>query len=40
MMEETNVGGYVNTGWDLVFNLFGCIVAGFLIAWRGRATDN
>jgi hypothetical protein len=28
---ETNVGGYENTGWDLVFNLAGCVGAALLI---------
>lgn len=35
MFSETNVGGYLNTGWDLVSNLIGCLVAGFLIYLRG-----
>ena len=30
-MAETNVGGYVNTGWDLVSNLVGVIVAAVVI---------
>jgi len=30
-IPDTNVGGYINTGWDLVSNLFGCIVAAVLI---------
>lgn len=30
-IPETNVGGYVNTGWDLVYNLLGCGVAAILI---------
>jgi uncharacterized membrane protein YjdF len=30
-MPETNVGGYVNTGWDLVFNLIGCSVAAITL---------
>ena len=30
-VPETNVGGYVNTGWDLVSNLVGCITAAILI---------
>ena len=30
-MPETNVGGYLNTGWDLVANLFGATVAVTLI---------
>lgn len=34
-LPETNVGGYVNTGWDLVSNMVGCCVAGLAIALRG-----
>lgn len=34
LMPETNVGGYVNTGWDLVANTVGAVVAGLLIALR------
>lgn len=30
-VPETNVGGYINTGWDLVSNLIGCLVAAILI---------
>lgn len=30
-LPETNVGGYVNTGWDLVANTVGATVAGLLI---------
>jgi hypothetical protein len=30
-LEETNVGGYRNTGWDLVANLVGCAVAAVVI---------
>lgn len=26
-IAEVNVGGYENTGWDMVFNLIGCAVA-------------
>lgn len=33
-MPSTNVGGYANTGWDLVSNLIGCAVAALLIRWR------
>ena len=36
LVEETNVGGYVNTGWDLVSNLVGVVVAAFLIAGHER----
>jgi len=33
-MPHTNVGGYVNTGWDLVANLVGAVAAAGLIRWR------
>jgi hypothetical protein len=38
-MPETNVGGYVNTGWDLVANTVGATVAVLLIRRfdRGQA---
>lgn len=32
-LPSTNVGGYENTGWDLVSNLIGCLIAAFLIRW-------
>ena len=32
LFTETNVGGYVNTGWDLVANLAGCTLAALGIA--------
>ncbi len=32
LLPETNVGGYVNTGWDLVANLVGCVLAATLIS--------
>ncbi|NIP77826.1 MAG: DUF2238 domain-containing protein [Gemmatimonadetes bacterium] len=39
-LPETNVGGYVNTGWDLVANLVGATVAVILIvALDRRRTD-
>jgi Predicted membrane protein (DUF2238) len=31
IMPETNVGGFVNTGWDLVSNMVGCIL-GMIVA--------
>lgn len=31
VMPETNVGGYENTGWDLVFNMIGGLIAAGLI---------
>ena len=30
-VPETNVGGYINTGWDLVSNLAGSVIAAVLI---------
>ncbi len=36
IVPNTNVGGYVNTGWDLVCNLLGSVVAVVVIAWQGR----
>lgn len=33
-LHETNVGGYQNTGWDLVFNLLGSAVAALIISLR------
>lgn len=38
VIPSTNVGGYVNTGWDLVFNLLGSMVAA-LIIWFGKPID-
>jgi hypothetical protein len=35
-IEGTNVGGYENTGWDLVANLVGVVIAAFLIWRSGR----
>jgi hypothetical protein len=37
LVPETNVGGYRNTGWDLIANLCGASVAAALIWWHGRA---
>ncbi|SFI70469.1 hypothetical protein [Planctomicrobium piriforme] len=43
LMPNTNVGGYENTGWDLVFNLLGSVIAAVLIGVCGKkekpATD-
>jgi hypothetical protein len=39
-IPDTNVGGYVNTGWDLVANAVGAIVAAVMIAaLGGRGRD-
>ncbi len=35
LVPETNVGGYVNTGWDLVANLVGAAMAGMVIRAKG-----
>ena len=35
-LPKTNVGGYVNTGWDLVANLIGSALAAALIGYCGR----
>ena len=34
LVPETNVGGYVNTGWDLVSNLIGAIAAAIWLRLR------
>jgi hypothetical protein len=33
-IPNTNVGGYIHTGWDLVFNLIGCLIAAMMIRSR------
>ena len=33
-IPNTNVGGYINTGWDLIFNLIGCLIAAMMIRRR------
>ncbi|HYF13756.1 MAG TPA: DUF2238 domain-containing protein [Phycisphaerales bacterium] len=38
-IPNTNVGGYENTGWDLVSNLTGCVLGGLVILARGRSTS-
>jgi hypothetical protein len=39
LVPETNVGGYFNTGWDMVANLVGTMGAAVLIWLRGKASD-
>jgi hypothetical protein len=39
MMPGTNVGGYINTGWDLVSNLAGCVIAAVAIGAGGRREE-
>lgn len=34
-LPSTNVGGYVNTGWDLVSNAAGAMLAAGWVWWRG-----
>jgi hypothetical protein len=36
VLAETNVGGYVNTGWDLVYNALGATAAATWIVVRER----
>ncbi len=36
-IPETNVGGYMNTGWDLVANLVGCCISAVVIRIRYSA---
>jgi uncharacterized membrane protein YjdF len=36
MLPDTNVGDYVNTGWDLVSNLIGSLIAAGCIRWSWR----
>ncbi|MDX1681814.1 MAG: hypothetical protein R3336_01725 [Phycisphaeraceae bacterium] len=38
-MPETNVGGYINTGWDLVANTVGAVIAAVIIRLGYRPTD-
>jgi len=40
LVPETNVGGYANTGWDLVANTVGATVAATLIALFDRGAPN
>ena len=36
---NSNVGGYLNTGWDLVYNTLGCVVAALYVWRREQAGD-
>jgi uncharacterized membrane protein YjdF len=39
LIPDTNVGGYENTGWDLVSNFVGAVLAAFTIKWiDGKST--
>lgn len=37
-VPNTNVGGYENTCWDLVYNLIGCLIAAIIIKINHKAT--
>lgn len=39
-IPNTNVGGYENTGWDLVANLCGASLAALLLWIKGRTVQN
>ncbi len=39
LVPETNVGGYFNTGWDLVSNLVGVVTAAAVIKLSGALAD-
>lgn len=39
LMPQTNVGGYENTGWDLVANLTGSVIAAVAIVWFGNRAN-
>lgn len=39
MIPDTNVGGYENTGWDLVSNMVGAVAGSALIWIRHRGRD-
>lgn len=36
VLPDTNIGDFENTGWDLVANLTGTLVAAAVIRWRNR----
>jgi uncharacterized membrane protein YjdF len=40
MVPDTNVGGYVNTGWDLVANMLGAVVVATLIYLGSRSVES
>lgn len=39
-IPDTNVGGYVNTGWDLAANAAGALIAAFIVTRRYRHATN
>jgi len=36
LLPNTNVGGYINTGWDLVFNFAGCVMAALILRFTNK----
>jgi hypothetical protein len=40
VLPETNVGGYENTGWDVVSNTVGCLIAAVLISNLSGRSDS
>ena len=40
LVPNTNVGGYINTGWDLIANLTGATIAATLIYFKDQQLDN
>lgn len=40
VLPETNVGGYVNTGWDLVANLVGAVAAAVILYFTYKDTND
>jgi len=40
LMPNTNVGGYVNTGWDLIANMVGASSAAYILWRRGHIVRN
>ncbi|HPR64175.1 MAG TPA: DUF2238 domain-containing protein [Thermoanaerobaculia bacterium] len=36
LVPNTNVGGYINTGWDLVSNFAGSVITAILLRFHGR----
>lgn len=40
LIPDTNVGGYVNTGWDLVSNLVGTILGIIWILWKEKSSTS
>jgi hypothetical protein len=39
VLEDTNVGGFDNTGWDLVFDLVGAVTAALVLRGQSRTAE-